>query len=278
MAETSREALSNVNERNMNMTGLEHEEHWPGIDASKIDVPGMVNEISDLVLDDYSILQKTQFYIDMMQKIEDALANYENNAAASGEEVDKDCSLVSRALILAIETTKEIYRLYAFVQCCYQLRSVNLNSNIHCPMDYIQVVKKIGNETDLTSVDLEGLLPEVELLSVSLGVFTSFAKPLPQHILNKTIHACDRAISLHFALKKIFQFVTIVMGPDLATSAERDIAGGLRRVTPEITLASASAPPPRHAIDKKTIIKNMSYAARQRAYNQIRRSREALLL
>lgn len=256
---------------NPNTRGLEQEDHWPGVDASRIDFPGMVNEISDLVLDDYSILQKIPFYVDMMQKIEDALSK----AAASGEEgVDKDCTLATRALILAIETTKEIYRLYAFVRCCYQLRSINLNSNIHCPMDYMQVVKKIGNETDLPSVDLEGLLPELELVSVSLGVFTSFAKPLPQHILDKTIQACDRAISLHFALKKIFQFVTIVMGPDLAASAERDISGRLMRsVTPEITLASASAPPPPRAIDKKTIIKNMSYAARQRAYNQIRRSR-----
>ncbi len=36
-----------------------------------------------------------------------------------------------------------------------------LESLVHHPMDYARVVKKIGNEMDMTLIDLEDILPQV---------------------------------------------------------------------------------------------------------------------
>ena len=40
-----------------------------------------------------------------------------------------------------------------------------LESLVHHPMDYARVVQKIGNEMDMTLIDLEDILPQVSALS-----------------------------------------------------------------------------------------------------------------
>lgn len=40
-----------------------------------------------------------------------------------------------------------------------------LESLVHHPMDYARVVQKIGNEMDMTLIDLEDILPQVSVLS-----------------------------------------------------------------------------------------------------------------
>ncbi|PNX63599.1 U4/U6 small nuclear ribonucleoprotein Prp31-like [Trifolium pratense] len=61
---------------------------------------------------------------------------------------------------------------------------------------------------DLTLVDLQGLLPSPIILLVSVTVSSStITKPLPEQVLNNTIQACDRALVLDSAKKKILDFV-----------------------------------------------------------------------
>ena len=43
----------------------------------------------------------------------------------------------------------------------YRLKFPELESLVHHPIDYARVVKAIGNEMDITLVDLEDLLPQV---------------------------------------------------------------------------------------------------------------------
>lgn len=43
-----------------------------------------------------------------------------------------------------------------------------LESLVHHPMDYARVVKKIGNEMDMTLIDLEDILPQVCPISIAL--------------------------------------------------------------------------------------------------------------
>ncbi len=43
-----------------------------------------------------------------------------------------------------------------------------LESLVHHPMDYARVVKKIGNEMDMTLIDLEDILPQVHPAPVLL--------------------------------------------------------------------------------------------------------------
>ncbi|XP_042410023.1 U4/U6 small nuclear ribonucleoprotein Prp31 homolog [Zingiber officinale] len=112
-----------------------------------------------------------------------------------------------------------------------------LESLVHHPIDYARVVKKIGNEVDLTLVDLEGLLPSTIIMVISVTASTTSGKPLSKENLNKTIDACDRALALDLAKKKVLDFVESRMGyiaPNLSaiigsTVAAKfmGIAGGL---------------------------------------------------
>ena len=43
----------------------------------------------------------------------------------------------------------------------YRLKFPELESLVHHPIDYARVVKAIGNEMDITLVDLEDILPQV---------------------------------------------------------------------------------------------------------------------
>ncbi|URE22809.1 U4 U6 small nuclear ribonucleoprotein, partial [Musa troglodytarum] len=78
--------------------------------------------------------------------------------------------------------------------------------------DIMQVVKKIGNEMDLTLVDLEGLLPSAIIMVVSVTASTTSGQPLSEENLQRTIDACDRALALDLAKKKVLDFVESRMG------------------------------------------------------------------
>ena len=45
----------------------------------------------------------------------------------------------------------------------YRLKFPELESLVHHPIDYARVVKAISNEMDITLVDLEDILPQVEI-------------------------------------------------------------------------------------------------------------------
>ncbi|PWA90368.1 Nop domain-containing protein [Artemisia annua] len=69
-------------------------------------------------------------------------------------------------------------------------------------------LKKIGNEVDLTLVDLEGILPSdtINIMALSFSP-TSLRLLLPEDVLEKTIEACDRAILLDASKKKVLTYV-----------------------------------------------------------------------
>ncbi|KAF9602748.1 hypothetical protein IFM89_030636 [Coptis chinensis] len=78
-----------------------------------------------------------------------------------------------------------------------------------------QVVKKIGNETGLTTlVDLQGLLPSDSIKAVIAS--TTSGKRLPEENLKKTIDVCDCINSLDLAKNKVLEYVapnlTVLVG------------------------------------------------------------------
>uniref|UniRef100_A0A6N2KMZ4 Nop domain-containing protein n=1 Tax=Salix viminalis TaxID=40686 RepID=A0A6N2KMZ4_SALVM len=115
-----------------------------------------------------------------MEKVEDAL--------------EKGSGVQDHGMVL--EDDPE-YR-YSELQCIF-----------HHPIDYARVVKKIGNEMDLTLVDMEGLLPAAIRMVISVTASTTSGKPLPEEVLQKTIEACDRALALDSAKKQKLEWVTL---------------------------------------------------------------------
>ncbi|PNY13105.1 U4/U6 small nuclear ribonucleoprotein Prp31-like, partial [Trifolium pratense] len=128
-------------------------------------------------------------------------------------EDDPEYQLIVECNALSVDIENEIVIIHNFIRDKYRLKFPELESLVHHPIDYARVVKKIGNEMDLTLVDLEGLVhPHAIIMVVSVTASTKTGKPLPEEVLNKTIEACDRALALDSAKKKILDFVESRMG------------------------------------------------------------------
>lgn len=206
------------------------------IDADKMeeDLDGDMADIENLNYDDLdgvSKLQKTQRYIDIIQKVEAALetvSEYSNQSIVL--EDDPEYQLIVDCNQLSVDIENEIIIIHNFIRDKYRLKFPELESLVHHPIDYARVVKKIGNETDLTLVDLEGLLPSATIMVVSVTASTTSGKPLPEEVLQKTIEACDRALELDSSKKKVLDFVESRMGyiaPNLSAIVGSAVAAKL---------------------------------------------------
>ncbi|KAJ6710278.1 PRE-MRNA SPLICING FACTOR PRP31 [Salix koriyanagi] len=198
------------------------------------DVDGDLADIEALNYDDLdsvSKLQKTQRFNDIMQKVENALekgSDVQDHGMVL--EDDPEYQLIVNCNALSVDIENEIIIIHNFIRDKYRLKFPELESLVHHPIDYARVVKKIGNEMDLTLVDMEGLIPAAIRMVISVTASTTSGKPLPEEVLQKTIDACNRALALDSAKKKVLDFVETRMGyiaPNLSAIVGSAVAAKL---------------------------------------------------
>ncbi|XP_058195495.1 U4/U6 small nuclear ribonucleoprotein Prp31 homolog [Rhododendron vialii] len=182
-------------------------------------------------IDGVSKLQKTRRYIDTMLKVEDFLEkgfDMSKNGAVLEDDPEYQLVIDCDALLVAIEN--EIVIIHNFIRDGYRLKFPELKSLVHHPIDYARVVKRIGNQMDLTVVDLEGLVPSAIIMVVSIAASTTSGKALAKEVLRKTIDACDRALALDSSKKKLLDCVESRMGhiaPNLSAIVGSAVAAKL---------------------------------------------------
>ncbi|PIA44416.1 hypothetical protein AQUCO_01700186v1 [Aquilegia coerulea] len=196
-------------------------------------------------LDDVSKLQKTQRYIDLMQKVEDALYKWNRGLLVMDDEA-LEYELIIDCSALSVDIDSEILVVYNFICDIYRAKFPELENVVTHPLDYARTVKKISNETDITLVNLEGILPSDVIMVVNVIASAISVRPLLEANLKKTIDACDRALSLDLAKRKILNLFDIRMGyfaPNLsaivgsAVAAKLIGAAGIQFIGAKKTLA-----------------------------------------
>lgn len=79
-----------------------------------------------------------------------------------------------------------LHLLFAIILCVYQICFLQ---------DYVRTVHRIGNENDITAVDLSRILPSATVMVVTVTATTTSGKPLPAELLGKVRtphkHPCD---------------------------------------------------------------------------------------
>ncbi|RZC81874.1 hypothetical protein C5167_044452 [Papaver somniferum] len=161
-------------------------------------------------LDSVSRLHKSLRYIETMQKVEAATALQKGSADTTDQgmlEEDPEYQLMLNCNALLVDIEDEIVNVHNFIVDKYRLKFPDLKSLVNHPIDYARVVKKIGNEVDITKVDFEGLLPSAVIMVVSVAASTAPGEQLPEDTLSKTIEACDRALALDLTKKQLLDFV-----------------------------------------------------------------------
>ncbi|RVX10584.1 U4/U6 small nuclear ribonucleoprotein Prp31-like [Vitis vinifera] len=173
--------LADLEELSDNEADLANEDDM-GVGNMEEDDDGEMADIEALNYDDLdsvSKLQKTQRYIDIMQFLED----------------DPEYQLIVDCNALSVDIENEIVIIHNFIRDNYRLKFPELESLVHHPIDYARVVKKIGNEMDLTLVDLEGFYLQLSLWLFQLQHQTTSGKPLPEENLKKTVDAFGSAVA-----------------------------------------------------------------------------------
>lgn len=170
----------------------------------------------------------------LVQKVEEAIGKGSDESKTGlVSEDDPEYQLIVDCNSLSVDIDNEIVIIHNFIRDKYRLKFPELESLVLHPIDYSRVVKKIGNEMDLTLVDLEGLLPSATIMVVSVTASTTSGKPLSNENLEKTLDACDRALALDEAKKKVQEFVESRMGyiaPNLSAIVGSEVAAKLMGV------------------------------------------------
>ena len=105
------------------------------------------------------------------------------------------------------------------------------------PFDYARTVKLIGNEMDLTKVDLKSLLPSATVMVITVTSTTTDGRSLTEEELTDLNNACDVLFEMDAVKTRLLDYVQsrmIYIAPNLtallgsATAAKiMGLAGGL---------------------------------------------------
>lgn len=106
----------------------------------------------------------TDCYCGGPQKVRGALEGSDlgsDRAWTGVSETDPTYRLLVDCNQLAVDIDNEIAIVHNFMKDKYRMKFPELESLVHHPIDYARVIKAIGNEMDITLVNLEDLLPQV---------------------------------------------------------------------------------------------------------------------
>lgn len=121
------------------------------------------------------------------------------------EEPEYKLILESNRVLQVID--EEIAGTKRFVADIYMKKFPELETLIPNRIDYIRAVKRIGNEMDLTLVNLSDILSNSLIMVVSVSASTTPGSPLSEDKLGECFRGCDEILRLEDDRKMLLQFV-----------------------------------------------------------------------
>src|SRR5579859_7870403 len=168
-------------------------------------------------------------------------------------EDDPEYRLVVEANALSAELDQEIILVNKFIRDHYRPKFPELETLIRNPLDYAKTVRIIGNEMIITKMDLTQILPAASIMVVKTAATTTRGQPLEEKEIAIVLKACEMALDLDAAKRKILEYVQSrmnIFAPNLSTFVGTQTAakligatGGLNGLakTPACNLATLGA-------------------------------------
>jgi U4/U6 small nuclear ribonucleoprotein PRP31 len=122
-------------------------------------------------------------------------------------EEDPEYKLIVETNQMSAEMDDEVMVVHKFIRDLYAKKFPELESLILNPVDYARVVKVIGNEMDMTMVNLEEVLPSATIMVVSVTGSTTSGKPLPEDELLRVFEGCDEMVALLQSRMEMLEYV-----------------------------------------------------------------------
>lgn len=108
---------------------------------------------------------------------------------------------------LMVQIDDEIAAIHRFIADVYAPKFPELDALVPNALDYARVVLAIGNEMDMTVVDLSKLLPSAAVIGISVTGSGTSGKPLAPDELAKCVSACQELLALDADKALILGFV-----------------------------------------------------------------------
>lgn len=195
---------------------------------------------------DIATLVTSERYQDVLSKVRQGLdASLSQDTDMAKTETDDAVSSSYEFLVecnkIVVEIDNEIVQVYNFIRDHYRAKFPELESLVQAPLDYVAVVKRIGNEMDVTMVDLESILPASTVMVVTVTATTTSGQPLSDETLQRVLEACDMAQQLEDDKTNILKLVqksmdriapnlTACIGSEISAKL-MGIAGGLQALS-----------------------------------------------
>ena len=149
---------------------------------------------------------------------------------------DEEYQLIVRSSEYSARIDQEMTLLHKVARDLYASRVKELEQIVVTPLEYARVVRRIGNATDLSAVDLS-FLPQHLVLTITVTVTTTSGRPLPEAELASVLEACDTIVRLDDIKRRLYKYIesrmeltapnlSAVVGPDVAAQL-MGVAGGL---------------------------------------------------
>eukprot|EP00741_Cyanophora_paradoxa_P007337 tig00001107_g7097.t1 len=142
-----------------------------------------------------------------LEKITELMQNPRSDGVVGPIEEDPEYQLIVESNQLSIEIENEVAVLHKYVRDLYAHKFPELESLVLNPLDYARVVRTIGNEMDMTLIDLTGILPSATIMVVSVTGSTTSGTPLDDAQLANVMQGCTEILELDACKKKIIDYV-----------------------------------------------------------------------
>eukprot|EP00382_Lankesteria_abbotti_P001936 CAMPEP_0113844740 /NCGR_PEP_ID=MMETSP0372-20130328/392_1 /TAXON_ID=340204 /ORGANISM="Lankesteria abbotti" /LENGTH=470 /DNA_ID=CAMNT_0000813751 /DNA_START=46 /DNA_END=1458 /DNA_ORIENTATION=+ /assembly_acc=CAM_ASM_000359 len=131
----------------------------------------------------------------------------EPSTTTTGGIAAEEYELVEQCNGLVNNIDSELLRIHRFARDVYSKKFPELEQIVYAPLDYIAIVKRVQNETNLTLVDLSDLLPNTVIMAVTVAASMTTGSPLAPAELDKVVRAADEAVHLADCRRDVLGFL-----------------------------------------------------------------------
>lgn len=150
-------------------------------------------------------LSSSSRYKNHLESVRNALASSDGTNSA----IDQGALAESNTLLQDID--QEIFHTFRFVSEAYHDRFPELESLVPNRIDYIRAVHRIGNEMDMSLINLTDILTQKQIMVISVSASTTPGVPLSSDRLSCVIRACEDILKLEEDKAVLLQYLEASM-------------------------------------------------------------------
>jgi len=151
-------------------------------------------------------LYNSKHFQDTLRKISDLKKNPIVDISGPIEQ-HPEYKLIVSSNKLAVDVDNEIIVIHKFIRDIYAAKFPELESLVLNPIDYALTVKVLGNNMDLTNIELSSILPPATVMVVTVTSTTTSGQKLSEEDLKSALDACEMMLNLDQAKRDLLSYV-----------------------------------------------------------------------